>query len=297
MEHMRDERTMMELIRRVAVEDGRIRAAYMNGSRANPNADRDILRDYDIVFVVTDTSQFYNDDGFIRRFGDVLYMQKPDEMDKMLGKPVCFDDSYGWLVIYTDGNRLDIHVERTGLGTVYEDMMCVPLIDKDGILRDVPETTDSQRWVRKPSYEEFVTTCNEFWWCLNNVAKGIRRYEIPYAQDMLNCHVRPQLVRALEWKVGILTDFSVNAGKSGKYLYKWLGEGEYELFLETYCGSVAGEMWRSVKIMCGLFDDTARFTAVHLGFAYNGGEAEAAMQYFNYVKGLDSIEEKEHTEK
>lgn len=290
MEHKRDERTMMEMIRSVAEEDERIRAVYMNGSRANPNADRDILQDYDIVFVVDDTSPFYKDDAFIRKFGDVLYMQKPDEMDKMLGKPVCFDDCYGWLVIYTDGNRMDIHVERTGVCAAYEDRMCVPLLDKDGLLEGVPETTDSHRWVKKPSAAEFITTCNEFWWCLNNVVKGIRRYEIPYAQDMLNIHVRPQLVRVLEWKVGILTDFSVSAGKSGKYLHRWLNAEEYELFLATYCGSVAGEMWRSVKIMCDLFDDAARFTAAGLGFAYNSGEAEGAMQYFNYVKGLESIE-------
>lgn len=290
MEHMRDERTMIELIRSVAEEDERIRAVYMNGSRANPNADRDILQDYDIVFVVNDTSQFYEDESFIRKFGDVLYMQKPDEMDKMLGKHVCFDDTYGWLVIYTDGNRMDIHVERAGLNAVFEDRICIPLLDKDGLLEAVPETTDSQRWVKKPSDVEFVTTCNEFWWCLNNVAKGIRRYELPYAQDMLNFHVRPQLVQVLEWKVGILTKFSVSTGKSGKYMHKWLDEEEYELFLETYCGSVAGEMWRSVKIMCDLFDDAARFTAASLGFEYNSGEAEAAMQYFNYVKELESIE-------
>lgn len=290
MEHMRDEQTMMELIRSVAEADERIRAVYMNGSRANPCADKDILRDYDIVFVVTDTSLFYQDESFVRKFGDILYMQKPDEMDKMRGMPVCFDESYGWLVIYKDGNRMDIHVEKVGLDNVYEDKACVPLVDKDGLLADVPETTNSHRWVKKPSDVEFITTCNEFWWCLNNVVKGIRRYEIPYAQDMLNYHVRPQLIKILAWKVGILTDYTVSVGKSGKYLHKYLGEEEYELFLETYCGGVAGEMWRSVKILCDLFDNTARYVAACLGFEYNSDEAEAAIMYANYVKGLQSIE-------
>ena len=31
-------------------------------------------------------------------------------------------------------------------------------------------------------------------------------------------------------------------GKSGKYLSKFLDENDYELFLQTYCSSIAGEM-------------------------------------------------------
>ena len=41
---MRTEKEMMELIQRTAEEDARIRAVYMNGSRTNPNAQKDIFR-------------------------------------------------------------------------------------------------------------------------------------------------------------------------------------------------------------------------------------------------------------
>jgi len=291
---MRDEQTMINLITEVAENDDRIRAVYMNGSRANPNADRDILMDYDVVFMVTDMKSFYEDDienEFIRRFGDILYMQQPDEIDKMLGMEVDFDKCYGWLVIYEDGVRMDIHVEPADSENVYEDRMCRILLDKDGNLTDVPETTDSHRWVKTFSETEYIAVCNEFWWCLNNVVKGIRRYEIPYAQDMLNYHVRPQLVKMLEWKVGILMDYSVSIGKSGKYLSKFLDENDYELFLQTYCSSIAGEMWRSVIIMCNLFEETARYVAASLGYEYNNDEAEAAMKYLYFVKRLEDIDE------
>jgi len=40
---MRTEKEMMELIMRTAKEDARIRAVYMNGSRINPNAPKDIF--------------------------------------------------------------------------------------------------------------------------------------------------------------------------------------------------------------------------------------------------------------
>ena len=40
---MRSEKEMMDLILETAKNDERIRAVYMNGSRTNPNAPKDIL--------------------------------------------------------------------------------------------------------------------------------------------------------------------------------------------------------------------------------------------------------------
>ena len=58
---MRNEQEMMNLIIGIAEKNERIRAVYMNGSRANPNVEKDIYQDYDIVFVVTETLSFLND--------------------------------------------------------------------------------------------------------------------------------------------------------------------------------------------------------------------------------------------
>lgn len=53
---MRSEEEMYRLILDTARKDSRVRAVYMNGSRTNPNAPRDILQDYDIVYVVSNTA-------------------------------------------------------------------------------------------------------------------------------------------------------------------------------------------------------------------------------------------------
>ena len=58
---MRSEQEMYELIINTARNDERIRAVIMNGSRANPNAPRDIFQDYDIVYIVTEVSSFKHD--------------------------------------------------------------------------------------------------------------------------------------------------------------------------------------------------------------------------------------------
>jgi hypothetical protein len=51
-------RKCFDLILDVAKADQRIRAVYMNGSRANPNIKKDKYQDYDIVYVVTETESF-----------------------------------------------------------------------------------------------------------------------------------------------------------------------------------------------------------------------------------------------
>jgi aminoglycoside 6-adenylyltransferase len=45
---MRTEQEMFDLILNIAKKDERIRAVFMNGSRTNPNAVKDIFQDYDI---------------------------------------------------------------------------------------------------------------------------------------------------------------------------------------------------------------------------------------------------------
>ena len=130
---MRTEKEMMDLILATAQNDDRIHAVYMNGSRTNPNAPKDIFQDYDIVYVVDETESFIRDKAWINRFGDILFMQYPDESPYY---PSDKANSYAWLMVFTDGNRLDLTVKTVehAKKNVLEDSLCVILLDKDGIL-------------------------------------------------------------------------------------------------------------------------------------------------------------------
>ena len=58
---MRNEQEMYHLILQTAKEDDRIRAVYLNGSRTNNDAPKDLFQDYDVVYVVKDTIPFVED--------------------------------------------------------------------------------------------------------------------------------------------------------------------------------------------------------------------------------------------
>ena len=62
---MRGENEMLDLIISTARTDTRVLAAYLKGSRANPNAPKDIYRDFDVMYVVTETGSFIRDTSWM----------------------------------------------------------------------------------------------------------------------------------------------------------------------------------------------------------------------------------------
>lgn len=282
---MRSEAEIYALLLDTARADGRILAVYMNGSRTNPHVPKDIFQDYDVVYVVRETGPFIADRDFIHRFGDILYMQYPDEFPDELSDK---QNHYAWLMQFEDGVRIDLTVQSLPFARehIRDDRLCRVLLDKGGFLPAVPESTDADYHIQKPTGEQFLACANEFWWCSNNLAKGLWRGEMPYVQDMANFIVRKQLEKMLCWKAGILTDFQVSAGKSAKYLYRWLQEDEYQGYLDTYFGGDVGEAWTAVFHMCDLFEKTAQEVGRLLGYPYDTDEGKAARGFLERVYQL-----------
>lgn len=287
---MRTEQEMLDLIINVAKKDERIRAVFMTGSRTNPNVKKDIFQDYDIEYVVKETRSFRDDRSWIDQFGERLYMQYPEGNSFFRGD---VENCYAWLIQFTDGNRLDLTAcTLTQALKDIEDKLCKILIDKDKCLPNVPEATDKEYWVKKPTECQFIDACNQFWWCLNNVAKGLWREEVTYVMDKLNHAVRPWLILLLEWKIGFATNFEVSIGKSGKYMYRWLKEDEWNTFLKTYPAGVVKDIWEAVFIMCDLFNDIAKEVSFIMMVKYNEVEANNSLKFLKDVYLLPKDAEK-----
>ena len=282
---MRDETQMYQLLLQIAEQDDRILAVYMNGSRTNKNAPKDIFQDYDIVYVVLETDSFIKDSEWPNKFGTILYMQYPDESPDY---PNDKENHYGWLMQFEDGVRIDLTVQTLQYAKehIHDDKLCRILLDKEKILPAIPEATDTDYYIKKPTEEQFQACTNEFWWCSNNIAKGLWRKEIPYVHDMTNNCVRAELIKMLNWKVGILTGWSVSTGKSSKYLYQWLPKEEWQMLLATYFDGNVDHAWESVWKMCELFENTARFVGEKSGWEYNEKEGKAAQHFLKYVHQL-----------
>lgn len=286
---MRSEQEMRDLLLGVARRDERVRAVLLGGSRNNPHVPKDIFQDYDIIYVVDDIAPFRANPQWIDVFGRRLYQQLPEEIDLTRGWPACDPEScYGYLMQFDDGNRVDLRLMTLPrcLRELREDSLYSVLLDKEGVLPALPPPTDEPFWVKRPAAAEFAGCCNEFWWVLNNVAKGLWRRELPYALDMLNLVVRPELVTMLSWYVGCGTGFRCSVGKCGKYLEKLLPDELWQGYLRTFAPAETKALWEATEEMCALFDRVARQVAAALGFPYDGQEAEGSRFFLRTVRAL-----------
>lgn len=281
---MRTEQEMFELILAVAKADECIRAVYMNGSRANPNVEKDKHQDYDIVYVVTETVSFLADKGWISIFGDIAMLQEPDSNDLGWGRKADYSRSYGWLMLFKDGTRIDLHIQIKEV--MYEeystDSLTLPLLDKDNILPPIPPPNDKGYWIQKPIRSTYNGCCNEFWWCLNNVAKGILRDQLPYAMRMYHEVVHIELDKMLMWYIGIKTEFSVSVGMWGKYFKNYLPTELYELYTKTY--SDYEDLWAAIFAACELFRTVATEVGKNFGYEYKQSDDDNMMKYLIKMK-------------
>lgn len=281
---MRSEQQMFDLILETAKCDERVRAVIMNGSRANPNAPRDPFQDFDIVYIVSDVEPFRHNLEWIRRFGEMMILQMPEEMQDPPAEDGGF---FSYLMQFMDGNRIDL-----GIFTLSQwkergsDSQSILLLDKEGIIEPFPPANDSDYFPKPPTSKAFFDCCNEFWWVSPYVAKGLWRQEILYAKYIQDVYVRDQLMKMLTWHIGVKTDFQVSPGKLGKYFQKYLEPELWEMLLKIYPDASYENTWNALFVMCDLFRKTAISIAEHYGFDYPSGDDERVSTYLKHIRVL-----------
>jgi aminoglycoside 6-adenylyltransferase len=275
---------MLKLILDTARNDERIRAVVMNGSRTNSDVPKDRYRDYDVVYVVSELKPFVQDHSWIDSLGERIILQMPEAMDLL---PPCNNGSFNYQMLFADGNRIDLVLLPVGKAgeLLGRDSLTINLLDKDGILPPAGEPDDSSYHIKPPTEKLYSDCCNEFWWVLQNVAKGICRDELPYAMRMSE-YARDMLDQMLCWHIGGMNGFKVSAGKCGKYFKRYLSELQYKMYVDTYSNAEYGKLWKAVFTMCGLFRETAKAVAERSGFVYNEQEDRGMSAYLKGMKGL-----------
>lgn len=281
---MRSESEMLDLILNTARRDERVRAVIMNGSRVNPNAPKDFFQDYDVVYLVTENESFLADPSWIKIFGELMILQLPDDMSD---PPPGGKDHYAYLMQFADGNRIDLSLYLVNkLDLLEQDSLTLTLLDKDGILPQFPPPNDSGYLPQPPTTKTFFDCTNEFWWVSPYVAKGLWRHELPYAKEMLECYVREQLMKMLNWYVGMQTGFQKSPGKLGKYLEKYLEPDLWQMLLHTYSDADYDHIWDTLLTIGDLFRRTAIPVAEHFGFTYPFGDDQRVTAHLLHVRTL-----------
>ena len=282
---MRTEKEMLDVIINTAIEDERIRAVIMNGSRVNPNVKRDCFQDYDIMYVVNDIQSFTSNHNWVHRFGEIMIVQMPEEMSLVQPDE---DGKFPYLMQFMDGNRIDLTLVPVELikKFVGQDSLSKLLLDKDNCMEGFPPASDKDYLIKKPTEKEFLDCCNEFWWCSTNVAKGLWREELSYAKGMLEGPVRDMFIVMLEWHIGMKTDFTVNTGKFGKHFEQYIEEDMWEQFKRTFSNAEYENIWESFFVMSDLFREVANEIANTYEYQYPQEDDDKVTNYLKHVKTL-----------
>jgi aminoglycoside 6-adenylyltransferase len=283
---VRNEKEMLDLILEVARKDEAIRAVAMNGSRVNSNAPRDPFQDFDIIYFVTDMARFISNLEWIKQFGELMILQMPETM---LNPPPSFEDGFAYLMQFADGNRIDLNVlPLAKLGRVYSDSLTILLLDKDDKVKSLPAATDKSYLPAPPSAKAFSDCCNEFWWVSTYVAKALWRGNFFHAKDLMDCMVREQLMKMLDWYFGLKTNFDVSAGKGRRNFSKYLDEYLMEILKQTYAGIDPEEIWDSLFAMTTLFRKTGREIANKFKLQYPVEDDKKVTAHLEHVRRLSS---------
>ncbi|MGG2054017.1 aminoglycoside 6-adenylyltransferase [Lysinibacillus pakistanensis] len=250
-----------------AKKDERIRVVGMEGSRTNPYVPRDDFQDYDISFVVTDMAAFLENNKWIDFLGERIITQTPEDMELF---PPELGNWFSYLMLFTDHSKIDltlVPIEELELYLESDGLLEI-ILDKDQRCLNVPEATDVEYHIQKPSARSFDDCCNEFWMVSTYVVKGICRNELLFVNYHFEHILREELLRMLSWRVGFETEFSLSVGKCYKYISQYLHAEEVSQLMGTFELSSKKAIWQALYQAFDLFAKASQQVAARLEVEY-----------------------------
>ena len=272
---MRNKEEMMKLIMDVAINDERIRAVTMEGSRASKNATHDQYCDFDICYIVSDIREFTKDNKWVEIFGEILIVQYP--MD-WYSHPYNYagHDNFAYLIQFKDGNRIDLTLIDV-CNIDKEQGCCEPrivLLNKDNFKELQQIDDESVFYIQKPSEMEYYNTCNEFRWLSVYISKGLCREELYYAKYAYDVLMMGMFIKMLNWKIGVDNDFNVTTGDHSKYLKRFLTLEEMKRFHSVFPNGTYEDIWSKLYVIYDYFAEIAKYVGEALKYNFDAKETE-----------------------
>jgi len=157
------------------------------------------------------------------------------------------------------------------------------LADKDHRFKALDPASDQDYLIQKPSAFLVKTSINEFYWCLQNVAKGLARDQVPYALWMLNGPIRDMLHRMIEWKIALDHDFTVSTGSHGKRFKAFLNPTQYHEWESTVPSASIESIWQASFNSIALFSALAQEVCLGLELDYPLDEETHITAHLNRI--------------
>lgn len=289
---MRTENEMIETILVKARNDDTIRAVI----RTDFIPVREYLYNYNFYFVVTDIKKYDDDSIFEKCFGDRILLFRGDK-----NYPEMFPNTKAHLMVMRDGTTIAIHVmnrdsflsryngedthENVWIGDTYK-----ILLDKDDIFPEIERLEERQTlFDDKPTENQFLGACHEFWWVAKTFAEYTLREELLSAMFYLNDSVRVLLNQMLRWYIFLREGKPVDMGILDSNMETLLDKGLFALYKTTYPTSDYNSIWEAYDAVTKIWSVAGSKVAEYCGYDYPLQEEEDMRGFIYSLKDSKQI--------
>ena len=285
---MRSELDVINQILEMATNEPSIRAVI----RTNLFPKRQYLHSYEFFFVVNDVEKYEND-IFKDCFGKRILLYRGDK-----NYPEMFPNTKAHLMVFEDGITLAIDAsdkdtflsrfnrehphENVWIGDTFK-----KLLDKDGLLPEIERIEETQTiFAEKPSNEEYLGTCNEFFWVLKTFSEYTLRKELPSAMFYLNIAVRDLLNKMIRWHIYLKHGSPVDMGILDSNMEELLENELFDLYKKTYPAADYDEIWKAYDSVIELFHKDSCAVSERCGYSY---PEETEKKMLRFISALRKI--------
>lgn len=249
-----------------AIENESIKCMIETGDRTNPNIKKDELYDYVIIYGVEDLKEFRNSRKIEDYFGSLLTLQKKEGM-QFLKK--FYQNSLRYILVLDDITKLDITFILYNEAQEYldKDSLAKVLLDKEELLEGKEELSEATYRQHKPSQEEFLNCCRNFFVISLNIGKGLYHDKVLYSTNIY-MEAKKYLDEMTAYYIGCNYNFGVNVGQHYEHFKTYLPEDHYEKYLEIYPQPDRDKLRTNLFQLCMLFRKEALVVAEKLNYDY-----------------------------
>lgn len=277
---MRKSSTVLSQILHFVKYEEPIRILVQAGLRLDRHAPIDLMRDYHFNFFVIDkyVSFYQQNQEWIELFGETV-LTRFSYLD---------DKTYVFQIQYQDGVRIDFQfIPLSGYDkTIASDSLVKLLLDKEGLMTQLDEPNDRSHYIEKPTFEEFNDLLHHIGWYQIDVAKAMYRDELPLAKGGYDAELMPAIIKLLSWYIGIRYDWSVDIGRGGRWLKRYLSENLYSEFIYFYSTKGYVSMWERLFEMGPFIQKIAKDISRSLNFSYSEQEFKGVMEFLHRINSL-----------
>jgi aminoglycoside 6-adenylyltransferase len=283
-----DEQDVLRRLTAWTARHDAVRAVVLTSSRAVPDGPVDLLSDYDIALLVTDSEEFARSEDWVGEFGPPLLTVRDQTSEMGIAVRNC-------MVLYDDGTKVDYsiwpdslpeQVERSGQLPPDFDLGYRVLLDKDGRAATLPPSHTAYL-PAPPTEQEYQSLIQEFWFCATYVAKYLWRDELMPAKIILDYEMTYLIARRmLYWRIGLDHGWSVRPGFFGRGLRRHLDAAIWTELEGTFAGAEPAAIWTALDRAIALFRRVAISVGNDLGYAYPHDLDATMTTYLEQIKRL-----------